>query len=419
MAAGAGPPTADIIQAVGRTNDFLESFLTVKARAEKRATENEDRQRPGRIVVKFGTNLLTGGRDTLDERVAASLVDQVAEIRGMGCEVLIVTSGAVALGREAIAQRGQVGRFNRWTLAYRQALAAIGQAKLMHMYERLFSAHGDTVAQAMVTRGDLQNRLGYLNFRNTLETLLEIGAIPVINENDVVGVDELEGGSYGDNDRLSAMVANSIDADLLVLLGEMDGLFTADPDIDPEARFIPEVREIDDHVVQIAGDSRDGRGRGGMASKVEAARLATASGTDVVIASGRTENVLPRLYDGEKMGTRFTSNASHIESRKRWVLTGVTEHRGGVLVDDGAASAVRNGGTSLLPAGIADVEGVFGRGEIIAIKDADGEVVAWGVANYSSDDLGIIKGRKSAEVRGLLGREYGPEVVHRDNMAVV
>ena len=393
--------------------------MTAKARAEKRASQDEDLRTPGRIVVKFGTNLLTGGRDTLDERVVSSLVDQVAEVRRRGCEVLIVTSGAVALGREAIAQRGQVGRFNRWTLAYRQALAAIGQARLMHMYERLFSAHGDTVAQAMVTRGDLQNRLGYLNFRNTLETLMEIGAIPVINENDVVGVDELEGGSYGDNDRLSAMVANSIDADLLVLLGEMDGLFTADPDIDPEARFIAEVTEIDDRVVQIAGDSRDGRGRGGMASKVEAARLATASGTEVVIASGRTENVLPRLYEGEKLGTRFISNASHLESRKRWVLTGVTEHRGGVLVDDGAASAVRNGGTSLLPAGVAGVEGEFGRGEIIAIRGGGGEVVAWGVANYSSADLAVIKGRKSGEVRGLLGREYGPEVVHRDNMAVV
>ena len=393
--------------------------MTSTSRAARRAARKNRPKTPRRVVVKLGTNLLTAGRDTLDVQMATRLTKQIVEVRRRGIEALIVTSGAVALGREALAARPPGTRMGRSTLAYRQALAAIGQAKLMHLYERLFDAHDVTVAQALVTRGDLQRRLGYLNFRNTLETLIEIGALPIINENDVVAVDELKADAYGDNDRLSAMVANAIDADLLVLLGEMDGLFTSDPTVDPAARIIPEVREIDARIIAAAGDSRDGRGRGGMASKVEAARLATASGAEVVIASGRVPDAILLLCDGEAIGTRFRSGVSRMESRKRWVLTGVSEHRGGVVIDGGAVAAVRNGGKSLLPAGITDVEGGFERGDIVAIKETTGKAVAWGVANYSSSDLEAIKGHNSEEVRELLGHEYGPEVVHRDNMAVV
>ncbi len=369
--------------------------------------------------MKLGTNLLTSGRDSLDLPTVSGLVDQIVKVRQHGIEALVVTSGAVALGRETLVGGGRSGRVNRRALAYRQALAAIGQARLMQLYERLFDDHGVPVAQALVTRGDLQRRAGYLNFRNTLETLIAIDALPIINENDVVAVDELKADSYGDNDRLSAMVANAVDADLLILLGEMEGLFTRDPAVDPDAQIISQVDEIDDYVAAAAGESRDGRGRGGMASKVQAAKLATASGTEVVIASGRTPQAITRLCNGENLGTRFVSGVSRVESRKRWILTGVSEHRGGVVADKGAATAVREVGKSLLAAGIIEVEGAFQRGDIVAIKTDDGKVFAWGIANYSSRDLHVIKGRRSGSVMDLLGREYGPEVVHRDNMTVL
>jgi glutamate 5-kinase len=401
---------------------------------------------PQRVVLKFGTNLLTSG-DALDEEAIRSLVDQASEIKGRGIEVLIVTSGAVAAGRSALARTPSKDRLTPRTVAYRQALAALGQAQLMRVYERLFGEHGIVVAQALISRGDLQRKsgqrpLGYLNVRNTLEALLDIGAVPIINENDVVAVDELEGEVYGDNDRLSAMVANAVDADLLVLLGEMEGLFTADPHLDPEALVVPVVEEISAAIEKAAGKSLDSRGRGGMASKVEAARLATASGTHVVIASGRTKRVIPRLCDGEPIGTRFASRVSHVEARKRWILTGLADSQGGVTVDAGAVKALQQDGRSLLPAGITAVHGTFERGDIIRVLGPDGRMVASGLANYGSVEVQAIKGKRSKDAATLLqrtratshpgpmpgglglpseggGREYGPEVIHRNNMAVV
>lgn len=375
-------------------------------------------RRPQRVVIKLGTQLLTGGRDSLDESTVAKLVAQVAEVRKGGVEVLVVTSGAVAAGRNALAGSKSAKRVQPRTVAYRQALAALGQTQLMLTYERLFGEQGIEVAQALISRDDLQSRLGYLNIRNTLETLLEIGAVPVINENDVVAVEELEGEVYGDNDRLSAMVANAVDADLLILLGDMEGLFTADPHIDPEALVIPLVEEITPQIEAIAGETHDGRGRGGMASKLAAARLATSSGTEVVIASGRTKNVIRLLCEGQELGTRFKTRVSRVESRKRWMLTGLSEHRGGVSVDSGAVRALKEQGHSLLPAGIVAVDGVFNRGDIIAIRSPRGEVVAWGLANYASLDVETIKGRNSREVPALLGHDYGHEVVHRNNMTL-
>ncbi len=383
-----------------------------------------NRAQPRRVVLKFGTNLLTGGKDTLDEDVIGSLVAQVAEVRKRGVEVLIVTSGAVAAGRSALARTPHPDRLKPTTVAYRQTLAALGQAQLMRVYERLFGEYGTVVAQALISRGDLQRKaqqrpLGYLNVRNTLEALIEIGAVPVINENDVVAVDELEGEVYGDNDRLSAMVANAVDADLLVLLGEMEGLFTADPHLDPEALVIPQIEEITPEIDRAAGKSLDSRGRGGMASKVAAARLATASGTHVVVTSGRIKRVIPRLCDGEQIGTRFVSKESGVEARKRWILTGLTDSEGGVTVDAGAATALVEGGRSLLPAGIVSVDGRFERGDIIAVRGPDGRVIGSGLANYGSADVEAIKGKKSKDAATLVSSEYGPEVIHRNNLAVV
>jgi len=372
-----------------------------------------------RVVVKVGTNLLAGGGGAVNEGFIGDLARQAAHLRAHSLDVLLVTSGAVAAGGEPLDRTGRADHLNPRSMPYRQVLASLGQTQLMRIYERRFEEHGIVVAQVLISRGDIQSRLGYLNIRNTLEALLDVGAVPVVNENDVVAVEELEGQVYGDNDRLSALVANLIDADLLILLGEIEGMFTADPHSDPDARLIPRVERIDEQVELAAGDARDGRGRGGMASKVAAARLATGSGARVVIASGRVPDVLVRLSSGEALGTVFHPSGSRVESRKRWILTGASESRGSVTVDAGAAKALRDRGGSLLPAGIVNAEGAFERGDIIAIADPGGDVFAWGLANYPCADVVAIRGRRSAEVEGLLGYEYGPEVVHRNDMALI
>ncbi|MBM3959444.1 MAG: glutamate 5-kinase [SAR202 cluster bacterium] len=369
-----------------------------------------------RAIVKVGTNLLTGGSDSLDDRVLADLARQIAVLKGRKVEVLLVTSGAVAAGRDTLGARGI--RPEKRGVAYRQVLAAVGQSRLMGAYERHFDAHGIAVAQALLSRNDLESRLGYLNIRNTLERLLALGVVPIVNENDVVAVEELENEVFGDNDRLSAMVANAIDADVLVLLGEVEGLFSGDPNLDPGASLIPEVEKIDGGIERIAGPAVGGRSRGGMASKVEAARIACAFGATVIIASGRAPDVLLRLNDSERIGTRFSPAATPRESRKRWILTGVSSSRGGVVIDAGAVRALTQNGHSLLPAGIVGVQGAFQRGDIISIRATDESVLAWGITNYSSTDAQLLKGHRSEDRMAIVASDYGPEVVHRNNMAL-
>ena len=371
-----------------------------------------------RVVVKLGTNIITASGRGIDEPTLETLVAQIAAVQKSGTDVLIVTSGAVGAGRQVLPQTRDPKRLEARTLSHRQALAALGQTQLMMTYERLFDNHGIQIAQALISRGDLTRRLGYLNVRNTLEALLEIGAVPIINENDVVAVEELEGVVYGDNDRLSAMVANAVDADLLILLGEIEGLFEEDPHLNPDAKIISEVADITPGIKRIARGPHDGRGSGGMASKLEAAELATSSGTPMVIASGRTPDVITRLCAGERIGTLFTAQISQVEARKRWIVTGITDNHGWVSVDDGAAEALRKRGVSLLPIGITAVSGEFERGDIIGVRDTNGTPVAWGISNYPSEDLQKIKGRKSGDVQDLLGHYYGMEVVHRNNMAL-
>ncbi|MDA1297040.1 MAG: glutamate 5-kinase [Chloroflexi bacterium] len=383
-------------------------------------------QRPlRRIVVKLGTNLITGRRDAdwtrrgIDEESLSNLVSQIAALHATGMQLIVVTSGAVGAGREVLSRsNGKTPPLPR-TVAYKQMLAALGQTKLMTAYERLFGEHNIQVAQALISRGDLTQRQRYLNVRDTLEAILEVGAIPVVNENDVVAVDELAGVVYGDNDRLSAMVANDLEADLLILLGELDGLYQRDPHRDPAAEIIREVPHISREIRRIAKGPHDGRGSGGMASKLEAADLATSSGTPMIIASGRTPDVLRRIIDGEQIGTRFPAAISQMEAKKRWLMTGITDGHGAIHVDSGAVAALEQRGRSLLAAGITMVEGNFDRGDIIKIEDADGQLIACGLTSYSSDDLNKIKGRKSGDVQSLLGHFYGMEVVHRNNMALV
>ena len=374
-----------------------------------------------RIVAKFGTNLLTAGTERLDLEVMATLVGQVARLHQQGREVIIVSSGAIAGGRQQLGIAKE-----RKDVPSRQVMAAVGQNALMHSYEQLFGGHGITVAQALLTKADLSDRLGYLNARNTLLALLELGVVPIVNENDVVAVDELEGTAFGDNDNLSGMVANLVDADLLVLLGDVAGLYTADPVKNKSARLIPRVDRIDEGIERLAGGTR-GRGIGGMVTKIQAARLATASGATVVIADGREQDLLLRLAKGESIGTLFPPATTKIESRKRWMLAGLAT-KGRLVVDKGAVVALKEQNRSLLPAGIKAVEGDFKRGDTVDIVSQEGErgkergefeKIACGISNYSSQELAVIKGARSDRIESLLGYGYGDEVVHRNNLVVL
>ena len=366
-----------------------------------------------RVVVKAGTGLLTDEAGGLNLEVMAALVKQIAGLHEEGLELALVSSGAVAAGRHVlgVSKEGK-------DLPLRQVLAAVGQSHLMHAYEDLFGEHHIPVAQALLSRRDLTDRLGYLNVRNTLLTLLDRRVVPIINENDVVAVEELTGEVFGDNDNLSAMVANLVDADLLVMVGEIEGLYPADPHLDRSARLIERVETLDEQIEPMGGPSWGNQGQGGMATKLEAATLATASGVPVVIASGMEHDVLPRLVAGESIGTLFVAKGTKMESRKRWMLSGLS-NRGEILVDDGAVRALSHQNRSLLPAGVTRVVGTFRRGDIISILDSTRHQITCGITNYSSDELAQIKGLHSDRIPEILGHHYGDEVVHRNNMVVL
>lgn len=365
---------------------------------------------PLRMVVKIGSSTLTAGTDRLNRPQMLELVRQMAHLHGQGMDVVIVSSGAMASGREALGfPRG------RKDIPFKQVLAAVGQARLMQVWDQLFSLYNLIVAQTLLTREDLADRQRYLNARNTLLALLERRVIPIVNENDAVGVEEIK---IGDNDNLSALVANAIDADLLVLLTDIAGLYTADPRADPQATLIPEVQQIDASIEALGGKPGSERGVGGMQTKIQAARLATESGVTVIIADGSLPSVLERLAQGEAIGTRFLPLESNIESRRRWIIAGLAS-RGEVAVDNGAAAALLRGGKSLLPAGITSVNGHFERGDTITIKDSTGRKLACGVANYSASDMARLRGLRSADIETTLGYEYGEEAVHRNNLVLL
>lgn len=366
-----------------------------------------------RIVLKFGTSLLAGGSDRLDRKIMSGLVSQVARLHEQGLEPIIVSSGAIASGR---AKLGLTRRIKG--IPFKQVLASVGQSRLMNIYEQLFEQYNITVAQALLTKTDLADRAGYLNARNTLLALLELRVVGVINENDVVAIDEIQEAKFGDNDNLSAMVANLVDADLLMILTDIAGLYTADPHRDPSARLIPRVDRIDAGIERLVASSTSVLGTGGMVTKIEAARLATASGINVVIADGRETDVILRLASGEAIGTHFLPTTSKLESRKRWMLSGLGT-RGRLVIDAGAALALKKQNRSLLSAGIEKVEGKFGRGDIVTIYDTEGTQLGCGITNYSSGDIGIIKGSHSGKIASMLSFDYGPEVVHRNNLALL
>ena len=366
-----------------------------------------------RIVAKFGTSLITGGTNQLDQQAMAGMVDQIARLHQQGIELLIVSSGAIAAGRQKLGLTRKIRG-----IPFRQVMASAGQSRLMNIYEQLFDEHGVKVAQALLTRHDLSDRAGYLNTRNTLLALLELGVVPIVNENDVVAVDEIQEASFGDNDNLSAMVANLIDADLLLLLTDIGGLYTADPRRRTDARLITQIDRINREIEKLASGTANESGTGGMITKIEAAKLATASGVIVVIADGREPDVIMRLASGEAIGTRFLPKTTKLESRQRWMLSGLST-RGKLVVDAGAATALRKQNRSLLAAGIERSEGRFRRGDIVEIHDPDGVRIGCGITNYGSADIEVLKGAHSGKIADLLGHDYGSEVVHRNNLVVL
>jgi glutamate 5-kinase len=362
------------------------------------------------IVVKVGTRVLTRDDGQLDERRIGELADQVHQVISTGRKVVLVSSGAVGAGM------GRLGLKKRPTdTAQLQAVAAVGQSILVEAYERSLFRHGRHAAQVLLTAEDLEHRLRYLNARNTLVTLLEFGAVPIINENDTVAVEELQN-TFGDNDRLAAIVTNLIRAPLLVLLSDVDGLFDGDPR-KSGSRVIATVPQLDASVLALVCDRLGGLSKGGMAGKLEAARLATTGGENVIIASGSTPDILPRIIAGEPIGTLFLAQGQAVAARKRWI--GLTvKPRGRLLLDAGAQSAIQHKGRSLLAAGVVEVEGQFQKGDVVGLRGPNGDEFARGLTNYDADEVRRIKGLKTSQIADVLGNRPYDEIIHRDNMVV-
>lgn len=358
-----------------------------------------------RIVVKVGTSVLTSGTPRLDQAQMVELVRQCAALHREGADIIICTSGAIAAGRERLGYPDVPP-----TVTAKQMLAAVGQSRLMWIWERLFQIYGIHVGQMLLTRSDVRNRRRFLNARDTLHALLEHRIIPIINENDAVATAEIK---VGDNDNLSALVTLLAEADLLLLLTDQPGLFTADPRTDPEAKLIPEVQTIDTAIRKLAGESKSGLGIGGMSTKLQAAQVARRGGADVIIAAGNAPNVIMRIVGGARIGTRFPSLRSALEHRKRWILASPS---GALTIDPGAERALVRKGSSLLPAGIVEVSGSFDRGDAVVILGPDCGELGRGIVRYSSGDLERIRGHHSDEIMGRLGYAYGPVAVHRNDL---
>ncbi len=361
-----------------------------------------------RIVVKVGTSSLTTNY-RLDPAKVEKLTTEIVALKQQGKEVILVTSGAIGagIGKLDLKQRPR-------DIKVLQATAAVGQNILMSTYDHYFAAHGQTIAQILLTYGAFFNRQRYLNLRNTLSTLLKFGVIPIINENDTVAVDEIK---LGDNDNLSALVASNLGADLLIILTDTEGLYTHNPQRDKNAQLIPVVTEITPEIEQTAGKGRKA-GIGGMTTKLQAAKVVMQAGIPLVIANGREERVLLRILEGERIGTLFLSETKVMNGRRHWIGFAATP-KGKIMVDEGAKRALIENGVSLLASGITGVEKTFKSGETVSIVDAEGVEFARGISNYSSSEIALIKGAQSREIEQILGRKGYTEVVYRGNMVLV
>ena len=364
-----------------------------------------------KIVVKIGTGVLTTEDGYVDKEQIQRLAEQVVELKKMGYDVVVVSSGAIGSGMGELGIEKRPG-----TLPELQAVAAIGQSKLISTYDECFKLHGYHAAQILLTREDFEDRQRYLNTCNTIHTLFQLNAIPVVNENDTISVDEIK---FGDNDALSALVTNLLNAELLIILSSVDGLYDKYPTGKSKAVVIPFVENVSDEIRQLAFDLKTKRGVGGMQTKLEAASVVTNAGEAVIIANGRMDGVLRKIVQGEHIGTLFLPREEKMASRKRWI--GYTiKPKGKVYVDDGAMHALRDKGKSLLASGIVSVEGTFSKGDIISICGrGNGAIVARGLTNYSSEEIEKIKGCSTSHIAKVLGYKLYDEVIHRDNMVIL
>ncbi|MBW9270140.1 MAG: glutamate 5-kinase [Candidatus Thiodiazotropha sp. (ex. Lucinisca nassula)] len=363
-----------------------------------------------RWVIKIGSALLTADGKGLSSELLGSWVEQIASLRHTGHQVVLVSSGAVAEGMSRMGWQSRPHNLNEL-----QAAAAIGQMGLVQAWEAGFQKFDLHTAQVLLTRDDLEDRSRYLNARSTLRTLLELGVVPVVNENDTVTNDELR---FGDNDTLAALVANLIEADLLVLLTDQEGLFDADPRFNPQAKLISQTRVDNPQLDQVAGGSASGLGLGGMVTKVRAARLAARSGTGTVIAAGRQKQVVDAIYRGDDVGTLMVPVQEPQAARKRW-LAGQLQPRGSLTIDDGAVRVLREQGSSLLAVGVSGVKGDFARGEVVVILDRQGTEVARGLVNYDAQETMHLMGKPSSQIEEVLGYVDEDELIHRDNLVLL
>jgi glutamate 5-kinase len=362
-----------------------------------------------RWVVKIGSALLTNDGEGLDAAAIAGWVKQMAELRHAGIEIVLVSSGAVAAGMR------RLGWTSRPTEVHQlQAAAAVGQMSLVQTYEADFQQYGLLTAQVLLDHDDLSSRERYLNARSTLKTLIDLKVIPVINENDTVVTEEIR---FGDNDTLGALVANLIDADLLVILTDQKGMYNSDPRHNPDAQLLSEVAAHDSTLEAMASGSGGALGRGGMMTKVRAARVAARSGADTVIVGGRIENALLRIAAGENIGTFLWAEHQPQAARKRW-LSGHLQTRGTVVLDSGAAKVLREYGKSLLPVGVTAVQGEFTRGDMVVCVDPNGQEVARGLVNYHAAEARLIMGKSTGEILSILGFQHDAELIHRDNLVL-
>lgn len=367
-------------------------------------------QNAKRLIIKVGSSLVTNDGHGLDHAAIGKWSEQIAKLRLQGKEIILVSSGAIAEGMLQLGFKKRPVDIHEL-----QACAAVGQMGLVQIYQTSFETHGLHTAQVLLTHADLTDRERYLNARSTLFTLLRFGVIPIINENDTVVTDEIK---FGDNDTLGALVANLVEADALIILTDQKGLFTADPRKDPKATLVKEARAGDPALETMAGGAGTGIGRGGMLTKILAAKRAASSGAHTIIAWGRENDALLRLADGEMIGTQLLAPNSHLQARKQWMADHL-QTAGNAILDKGAVQKILKEGKSLLPIGVIRITGEFGRGEIISCLDESGKEIARGLTNYSSTEAILISRHKSADFIDILGYDGTPELIHRDNMIVL
>ena len=363
-----------------------------------------------KVVIKIGSNLLTDKAGRINKKRIHAFAREFSELTKKDFEIVIVSSGAIACGLRKLGLKTKPKEIRK-----KQATAAVGQPLLMWMYEQYFLKYRKHVAQILLTRDDLSDRTRYINAKNTILTLLEMGVIPIINENDTVATDEIK---FGDNDQLAALVSGLIEANYLIILSDVQGLYTSDPKKDPNAKIIKHIKEFSKELEAIAKPSSIGYGTGGMYSKVIAAKKATSFGIPVHIISGRKSGNIKAVLEGKEIGTFFEPVKDKVTARKGWIAY-ATRAKGNIYIDEGAVKAILKNFKSLLPSGIKKVEGNFDVGDSVYCLNEKGEKIAKGLVNYSSDEINLIKGKKTEEIEKILGYKHGDEIIHRDNLAIL